>query len=97
MFLHVVDVTYLDEYKLELTFNNGITKTVDLRSELYGEVFEPLKDKELFKQVYVNIDTNTIEWSNGADLAPEFLYEIGQAAEGVESTPVLQEMELIAV
>jgi len=47
---------------------------------LYGEVFEPLKDVDLFRQAAVNPDTNTIEWPNGADLAPEFLYKIGKQA-----------------
>jgi hypothetical protein len=82
MFLHIMSVTYLDSYKLRLTFNDGITKDVDLQDELYGEVFEPLKDIALFKQVAVNPDSNTIEWPNGADFAPEFLYEIGAALEG---------------
>ena len=45
--------------------------------QLYGEIFEPLRDRRLFQQVHVNPETNTIEWPNGADLAPEFLYEIG--------------------
>jgi len=53
-------------------------KKVDLSRELYGKVFEPLKDLELFKQVRVNEETSTIEWPNGADFAPEFLYEIGE-------------------
>lgn len=78
MFLHVTDVTYLKDYKLRLAFNNGVIKDVDLSAELYGEIFEPLKDIEFFKQVAVNPDTNTIEWRNGADFAPEFLYEIGK-------------------
>jgi hypothetical protein len=78
MFLHVTSVTYLEGYKLRLTFNDDAVKEVDLQDELYGEVFEPLREVALFRQVRVNPDTNTIEWPNGADFAPEFLYEIGQ-------------------
>jgi hypothetical protein len=86
MFLHVTNVAYLKEYQLRLTFDNGIIKDVDLQAELYGEVFEPLKEVEFFKQVEVNPETNTVEWPNGADFAPEFLYEIGQEV-GQEATP----------
>jgi hypothetical protein len=78
MFLHVTSVTYIEGYKLRLEFNDGRVRDVDLKDELYGEIFEPLKDIALFKQVAVNPDTNTIEWPNGADFAPEFLHEIGQ-------------------
>ncbi len=78
MFLHVIGVTYLEDYKLRLKFNDGVVKDVALKDELCGEVFEPLKDIDFFKQVAVNSDTNTIEWPNNADFAPEFLYEIGE-------------------
>jgi len=78
MFLHVTHVLYLRDYQLRLEFNDGKAKELDLRDELYGEVFEPLKDIELFKKVFVNHDTGTIEWPNGADFAPEFLYDAGQ-------------------
>ncbi len=78
MFLHITSVTYLGDYRLRVEFSNGAAKDIDLKKELYGEVFEPLQDLEFFKQVMVNPDTNTIEWPNGADFAPEFLYEIGQ-------------------
>ena len=54
-----------------------VIKEVNLSGELYGEVFEPLKDVTFFQQVSVNEETNTIEWPNGADFAPEFLYETG--------------------
>lgn len=74
LFLHVICVEYLDNYQLKLTFNNGIEGIVDLEQELYGEIFEPLKDKNLFQKVYVT--SRTIEWPNGADFAPEFLFEI---------------------
>ena len=77
MFLHVIDMNYLEGYKLRLTFNDGVVKDVDLEDELYGPVFEPLKDADFFRQVVINPETNTIEWPNGADFAPEFLYKIG--------------------
>jgi hypothetical protein len=89
MLLHVASVTHLAGYKLRLTFDDGVTKDVDLQDELYGEIFEPLKDIELFKQVAVNSDTNTIECPNGADFAPEFLYEIGKELASVAPVTVL--------
>lgn len=76
MFLHVTQVEYLDDYRLNLKFSNGVEGVVDLSEELFGEIFEPLRDIELFKQVY--IASRTIEWPNGADFAPEFLYEIAE-------------------
>ena len=70
-------------YELRITFSNGVVKEVDLAKELYGQVFEPLKDPDLFKRVRGNPETNTIEWPNGADFAPEFLYEIGKEVKQV--------------
>lgn len=78
MFLHVTAVSLTKAYELRVTFSDDVVKEVDLARELHGEVFEPLQDFELFKQVRVNTETNTIEWPNGADFAPEFLYEIGK-------------------
>ncbi len=76
MFLHVTGVEYLSEYKLKLMFSNGDAGVVDLSAELYGPIFEPLRDVNLFRQVYLT--SRTIEWPNGADFAPEFLYETAQ-------------------
>jgi hypothetical protein len=78
MFLHITNVTYLEGYRLQLQFNDGTVKEVDLRNELYGELFEPLKNLDLFKQARLNLESHTIEWPNGADFAPEFLHEIGK-------------------
>lgn len=77
MFTEVTDVVYLNDYRLRLTFGDGSVKVVDLEAELWGEVFVPLLDKQLFQQVFIPEDGDTIEWPNGADFAPEFLYEIG--------------------
>ena len=76
--LRVIDVDYLGDYKLLLKFSDNVSKVVDLEPYLTGEVFGALLDKELFVQY--GLTPVTIEWVNGADLAPEFLYEIGTAA-----------------
>jgi hypothetical protein len=83
MFLHVEQVTWQKGYELRIEFSDGTVKDVDLSAELYGEAFEPLRSLELFRQVKVNEETRTIEWPNGADLAPEFLYEIGREVKQV--------------
>ena len=74
MFLEVLSAKYLGDYKINLLFNNGESKTVDLFDKLIGKVFEPLKDKTYFQSFVIKF--NTIEWSNGADFAPEYLYEL---------------------
>ena len=78
MFLEVKSAEYLDGYKIKLLFNNGETKVVDLSNFLSGTVFAPLKDLNAFRKFTIKF--NTIEWENGADFAPEYLYEIGEAA-----------------
>jgi len=78
MFPHVAGVRCLTEYRLRLEFEDGSLQEVDLAPELHGEVFEPLQDPEFFRKVFVNTETGTIEWPNGADFAPEFLIEIGR-------------------
>lgn len=78
MFLEVIKAEYLDGYRLRLFFNNGELRIANLLGSLKGEIFEPLKDIEFFKQFSVKF--NTVEWQNGADFAPEYLYEISKAA-----------------
>jgi len=75
MFLHVREAKYVRDYTIWLRFNDGAEGEIDLLSELKGEMFAPLKDKNLFKKFLVDPDIETIVWENGADLAPEFLYE----------------------
>jgi hypothetical protein len=75
--LHVVEVKWLCDFRLRIEFSDGVVKEVDLAKELWGEVFEPLKDPQFFQRVALNQETGTIEWPNGADFAPEFLHEKG--------------------
>ena len=75
MILHVSEVKYLRDYVIWVRFNDGVAGEVDLSTELEGEVFGPLRDFVLFKNVKVDPFMQTIVWDNGADLAPEFLYD----------------------
>ena len=86
MFLHVSDATYIEDFKINIVFNNGRKGVVDLTDSLYGPVFEPLKNATLFSQVFVHKDLETISWPNGADLAPEYLY-----FKAFQNEPELQE------
>ena len=63
-------------YLLNVRFNDGMQKTVDLTPLLTGPVFQPLKDPECFARVVVDAEAGTVVWPNGADLAPEALYDL---------------------
>lgn len=85
MFLEVIQAEYLEGYKVMLLFNNGERRIVDLSSSLQGEIFAPLKNQDYFKRF--SIKFNTIEWENGADFAPEYLYEISSAVYAPHVSP----------
>jgi hypothetical protein len=75
MILHVKEAKYLYDYILWLKFNDGAEGEVDLKDELHGEIFEPLRNIEFFKSFKVDPILETIVWPNDADIAPEFLYD----------------------
>lgn len=75
MFLHVREAKHLHDYTVWIRFNDGAEGEIDLEPELEGEVFGPLRDKEVFRRFRVDPEIETLVWENGADLAPEFLYE----------------------
>ena len=74
MYYNVIDAAHLHDYVLWLKFEDGTEGEIDLASELWGPVFEPLKDVQYFGTVAI-AESGTIAWPNGADLAPEFLHE----------------------
>jgi len=75
MIPRVVAARYVRDYIVYLQFQDGTEGLVDLGAELYGEIFEPLKDHALFQQFYIHPEFQTLCWPNGADIAPEFLYD----------------------
>ena len=76
--MHFVrEVKYVSGYKLQLKFEDGSVRQVDLANHLDGDVFAPLRNEERFQTVQLNDELDTIVWDNGADMSPDFLYEIG--------------------
>ena len=73
--LEVTSAEYVEGYKIRVTFNDGAAGIVDLTDVLWGPVFEPLKDMDEFRRFAVSQLCHTLCWENGADLAPESLYE----------------------
>ncbi|MDA8194838.1 MAG: DUF2442 domain-containing protein [Thermaerobacter sp.] len=69
----VIAVRPFPEYQLVLKFKDGELRVFDMEPLLWGEMFEPLRTKDLFNQV--RVEEGTIVWPNGADLDPEELYE----------------------
>ena len=72
--LYVTAAEYVEGYKLRLSFSNGAVGIVDLEGDLWGPMFEPLKDPREFQRFCISETFRTIQWSNNADLAPEYLY-----------------------
>ncbi|MBX3024318.1 DUF2442 domain-containing protein [bacterium] len=69
----VVAAEYRGAYRIHLVFNDGVENTVDFSAWLQGPIFEPLQDQAYFERFFV--DGGTVTWPNGADIAPETLYE----------------------
>ena len=80
----VLKVRALPGYRLSVEFDDGVGGEVDLSERLFGPVFEPLKDVDFFARVEVD-EFGAVSWPNGADLAPDALYET-LAARRVGST-----------
>lgn len=75
MFLHTEYVEPSANYRLFFRFNNGVPGEVDLKDELWGEMFEPLREEHVFMSAHHDPRMGFVVWQNGADLAPEFLFE----------------------
>jgi len=87
--LEVTSAEHIEGYKIRVSFNTGQSGIVDLKDSLWGPVFEPIKDLDVFKRFKVSETLHTICWENDTDFAPEFLLEkmIEQSSEADTATP----------
>ena len=70
---HVIHAEYRGGYRIHVTFSDDSATTIDFERWLQGPIFEPLKDPEFFRRLF--LEGGTVAWPNGADIAPETLYE----------------------
>lgn len=72
----IIKVKPLEDYKLELTFDNNIVKIKDMKPHLNQGVFKKLKKQEIFNSVKINF--GTISWDGDIDMCADYLYETSE-------------------
>ena len=76
---YVTKAKYIEDYKIEILFNDKKSGIVDLKKTIFEDhrpIFRELQDQTKFSQIRVAMDT--VVWKNGLDLDPEFLYKMLQ-------------------
>ena len=68
-------------YILRVEFDDNSAQTIDFESVLSGQLFGPLRDLNLFNQVQIDAEVQTLVWPNGADFDPATLHDWPEFAE----------------
>jgi len=85
----VTEIEYTSGYCYRIVFDNDTNAIVDFSEYLDGgPVFVPLRNLDFFQQA--RIEGGTIAWPNGADIAPETLYEKCEQLAARDQTAVAQ-------
>ena len=71
----VVAVEHLRDYTLRVAFADGTAQVIDLAPVLTGDIYGPLADPNVFRQVRLDAESHTIVWPNGADFDPAQLHD----------------------
>ncbi len=74
----LVDVTgffIVDDYTLQIEFNDHTKRVINFKPILSGPLFGPLRNLNLFNQVKLNRDIGTLIWPTGADIDPTVLHD----------------------
>lgn len=75
----IVSAEPLEGFRLRIAFDDGTAGVVSLEDRLFGPMFEPLREVAVFQRAFVD-EFGAVCWPNGADLAPDALYERIKAA-----------------
>jgi hypothetical protein len=70
-------------YTLRITFDDDKQQTINFEDILAGDLYRPLRDPALFRQVRIDPEVHTLVWPNGADFDPETLHGWSQYREAL--------------
>ena len=82
----IVRAQHRGDHRIHVVFNDDVEATIDCEAWLRGPVFEPLKDPRYFSRLFV--DAGAVVWPNGADIAPETMYEAALSETARSATPL---------
>lgn len=68
-------------YTLRIDFADGVSRTIDFRPVLGGEMYGPLLDLDVFNDVELDTEVGTLVWPNGADFDPATLHDWPQVVD----------------
>jgi hypothetical protein len=63
------------EFTIRVSFDDGTEQVIDFAPVLAGEIYSPLRDESLFRQVRIDSEAGTLVWPNGADFDPATLHD----------------------
>lgn len=81
MVLRIIEAEVCGPHSLALLFNDGTRKRVNASSLLEGRVFQPVRDPAYFSRAVLDPIAGTVVWPNGADFAPEALWNLAAEPE----------------
>jgi uncharacterized protein DUF2442 len=79
--IRIISAEPLPQYRLKVTFNDGVSGIFPVEPERRGGVFLKLLDTKSFNAVTVNPDFGCVEWPGGIDLCPDTMYQVMTGAE----------------
>ncbi len=85
MILRILKAEVCGPHSLQLWFNDGSQKRVNVLPLLEGPIFAPLHDPLYFARMTLDPVAGTVVWPNEADFAPE-------ALQGLDGEPVTDGM-----
>jgi len=72
-------------YAVRVTFDDGTAQAIDFQPMLAGQIYGPLRDLALFRQVKLDPEVHTLVWPNGADFDPATLHDWPEHLAGLKA------------